>query len=75
MDAVFTMRPNFQIAAARGIKTINVVRDRPTIAQLKEELTRLGATVVVTEEELRYDTLVALLVSIGSPCVTSVYAA
>ncbi|XP_045136659.1 enoyl-[acyl-carrier-protein] reductase, mitochondrial-like [Portunus trituberculatus] len=42
-----------QIAAALGINTINVVRNRPNIHQLKDYLTRLGATVVVTEEELR----------------------
>lgn len=42
-----------QIAAAFGWRTINVVRDRPTIDELKEKLTKLGATVVVTEEELR----------------------
>lgn len=42
-----------QIAATLGIKTINVVRDRPAISVLKEHLTKLGATVVVTENELR----------------------
>ncbi|XP_042874356.1 enoyl-[acyl-carrier-protein] reductase, mitochondrial-like [Penaeus japonicus] len=42
-----------QIAAAYGMRTINVVRNRPAIDELKEMLTKLGATVVVTEEELR----------------------
>ncbi|KAG7175521.1 enoyl-[acyl-carrier-protein] reductase, mitochondrial-like [Homarus americanus] len=42
-----------QIAAALGMKTVNVVRDRTSIRELKEHLTGLGATVVVTEAELR----------------------
>ena len=42
-----------QIARAKGLKTVNVVRDRPEIASLKEELQALGADVVVTEAELR----------------------
>ncbi|KAI9315383.1 hypothetical protein BX666DRAFT_1962230 [Dichotomocladium elegans] len=41
-----------QIAKAWGIKTVNVVRNRPEIDQLREELTELGATHVVTDEEL-----------------------
>nr|XP_053652137.1 enoyl-[acyl-carrier-protein] reductase, mitochondrial-like [Cherax quadricarinatus] len=42
-----------QIAAALGLKTVNVVRDRPSINELKQFLTKLGATVVLTESELR----------------------
>lgn len=42
-----------QIAAAQGLKTINVVRDRPSIEELKQKLMKLGATLVVTEGELR----------------------
>lgn len=41
-----------QIAKAWGIKTINVVRDRPNLDELKEYLMSLGATQVITEEEL-----------------------
>ncbi|CAE6401208.1 unnamed protein product [Rhizoctonia solani] len=41
-----------QIAAARKLKTINVVRDRPNIDELKKHLTSLGATHVVTDQEL-----------------------
>jgi len=41
-----------QIAAARGLKTINLVRDRPDITQLKEKLHALGATHVLTYDEL-----------------------
>ncbi|MBN3290832.1 MECR protein, partial [Polypterus senegalus] len=42
-----------QIAAARGIKTINVVRNRPNFQTLTEYLQSLGADYVITEESLR----------------------
>ncbi|NXY09817.1 MECR protein, partial [Pteruthius melanotis] len=42
-----------QIARASGIKTINVVRDRPDLPKLVERLMALGADHVVTEETLR----------------------
>ncbi|KAM4757885.1 enoyl-[acyl-carrier-protein] reductase, mitochondrial [Cyanocitta cristata] len=42
-----------QIARASGIKTINVVRDRPDLPELVERLMALGADHVVTEEMLR----------------------
>ncbi|XP_053123026.1 enoyl-[acyl-carrier-protein] reductase, mitochondrial isoform X2 [Hemicordylus capensis] len=42
-----------QIAAAKGIKTINVVRDRPDLQRLVERLKSLGADHVITEEMLR----------------------
>ncbi|XP_077006663.1 enoyl-[acyl-carrier-protein] reductase, mitochondrial isoform X4 [Tamandua tetradactyla] len=42
-----------QIAAALGLRTINVVRDRPDIQRLSDRLKNLGAEHVVTEEELR----------------------
>lgn len=42
-----------QIAAARGINTINVIRDRPEFTQLSERLKAIGATHVIREEELR----------------------
>uniref|UniRef100_A0A672NCF1 Enoyl-[acyl-carrier-protein] reductase, mitochondrial n=1 Tax=Sinocyclocheilus grahami TaxID=75366 RepID=A0A672NCF1_SINGR len=40
-----------QIAAALGLKTINIIRDRPNCAELIDELQSLGADYVVTEEE------------------------
>lgn len=46
-----------QICKAWGIKNINIVRNRPEITQLKEYLQSLGATYVLTEEELRKTTL------------------
>ncbi|XP_024090018.1 enoyl-[acyl-carrier-protein] reductase, mitochondrial isoform X3 [Pongo abelii] len=42
-----------QIAAALGLRTINVVRDRPDIQKLSDRLKSLGAERVITEEELR----------------------
>ncbi|KAJ8405102.1 hypothetical protein AAFF_G00330230 [Aldrovandia affinis] len=42
-----------QIAAARGVHTINVVRDRPDLLQLTERLQVLGAGHVIKEETLR----------------------
>ncbi|KAK9507153.1 hypothetical protein O3M35_007066 [Rhynocoris fuscipes] len=42
-----------QFCKALGFKSINIVRNRPDIDKLKEYLTDLGATYVLTEEELR----------------------
>ncbi|XP_076008753.1 enoyl-[acyl-carrier-protein] reductase, mitochondrial [Genypterus blacodes] len=42
-----------QIAAARGINTINVVRDRPEFTELSERLKAIGANHVIKEETLR----------------------
>ncbi|XP_055429884.1 enoyl-[acyl-carrier-protein] reductase, mitochondrial isoform X3 [Bubalus kerabau] len=42
-----------QIAAALGLRTINVLRDRPDLQKLTDRLKNLGADHVVTEEELR----------------------
>lgn len=42
-----------QIAAARGINSINVVRDRPEFTQLSDRLKAIGATHVIKEEALR----------------------
>ncbi|XP_077991510.1 enoyl-[acyl-carrier-protein] reductase, mitochondrial-like [Glandiceps talaboti] len=38
-----------QIAAARGLKTINILRDRPNFSEVKEYLQSLGATEVVSD--------------------------
>ncbi|XP_022046454.1 enoyl-[acyl-carrier-protein] reductase, mitochondrial [Acanthochromis polyacanthus] len=42
-----------QIAAARGINTINVIRDRPEFTQLSDRLMGMGASHVIKEETLR----------------------
>lgn len=43
------------LCLAWGIKTINIVRDRPDINDLKAELIKLGADYVFTEEEFKRD--------------------
>lgn len=42
-----------QIAKQWGVKTINVVRNRANLDELKSELFNYGATYVITEEEMR----------------------
>ncbi|XP_041982504.1 uncharacterized protein LOC121735669 [Aricia agestis] len=42
-----------QICKAWGVKNVNIVRNRPDINELKKYLESLGATYVLTEEELR----------------------
>ncbi|CAN7983181.1 unnamed protein product [Ixodes pacificus] len=42
-----------QIAKSMGLNSINIVRDRPNLIELKDMLRTLGADYVVTEEELR----------------------
>ena len=42
-----------QLAKYFGVKTINVIRNRPELDELKEKLQSYGADVVLTEEELR----------------------
>jgi len=56
-----------QIAKAWGIKTINVVRDRPNFDELASELHKLGATLVIKEEDLRANSTRELVKSLGSP--------
>ncbi|NXU51606.1 MECR protein, partial [Turnix velox] len=56
-----------QIAKAFGIKTINVVRDRPDLPQLVERLMALGADHVITEEMLRKPEMKNLFKSIPKP--------
>ncbi|NXY80081.1 MECR protein, partial [Glareola pratincola] len=56
-----------QIAKAFGIKTINVVRDRPDLPKLVERLMALGADHVITEEMLRKPEMKDLFKSIPKP--------
>ncbi|XP_072945100.1 uncharacterized protein [Epargyreus clarus] len=42
-----------QLCKAWGVKNVNIVRNRPEIAELKKYLECLGATYVLTEEEVR----------------------
>lgn len=45
-------RSAIQLGRLWGLKSINVIRNRPGVEELKEELKGLGADMVVTEEEL-----------------------
>ncbi|XP_059724725.1 enoyl-[acyl-carrier-protein] reductase, mitochondrial isoform X3 [Haemorhous mexicanus] len=56
-----------QIARASGIKTINVVRDRPDLPTLVERLMALGADHVITEEMLRKPEMKDIFKSIPRP--------
>ncbi|XP_005058433.1 PREDICTED: trans-2-enoyl-CoA reductase, mitochondrial isoform X2 [Ficedula albicollis] len=56
-----------QIARASGIKTINVVRNRPDLPKLVERLMALGADHVVTEEMLRKPEMKDIFKSIPRP--------
>ncbi|KAM5247120.1 enoyl-[acyl-carrier-protein] reductase, mitochondrial [Ctenodactylus gundi] len=56
-----------QIAAALGLRTINVVRDRPDIQKLTDRLKDLGAEHVITEEELRKPETKTLLKDVPQP--------
>ncbi|KFP30831.1 hypothetical protein N325_10547, partial [Colius striatus] len=56
-----------QIAKASGIKTINVVRDRPDLPKLVERLMALGADHVITEEMLRKPEMKEIFKSIPKP--------
>lgn len=42
-----------QMARAWGLKSVNIVRDRPNLGELTDFLKSLGATEVLTEEQLR----------------------
>lgn len=46
-----------QLCKVWNLQSVNVVRDRPNIGKLKNKLKSLGATEVLTEEEVRTTTL------------------
>lgn len=46
-----------QLCKIWNLRSVNVVRDRPNIVELKNTLKSLGATEVLTEEEVRTTTL------------------
>ncbi|XP_063168129.1 enoyl-[acyl-carrier-protein] reductase, mitochondrial isoform X1 [Candoia aspera] len=56
-----------QIAAAKGIKTINVVRNRPNLQDLIDRLKSLGADYIITEEMLRKPEMKELFKEIPKP--------
>lgn len=46
-----------QLCKIWNLRSVNVIRDRPNVGELKEKLQSLGATEVLTEEEIRTTTL------------------
>ncbi|KAI8817843.1 uncharacterized protein EV422DRAFT_603614 [Fimicolochytrium jonesii] len=56
-----------QLAKAWGFKTVNVVRDRPNIDDLRAHLTSLGADLVITEQDLRMPETAAKIKALAPP--------
>lgn len=57
-----------QLAKLWNLSTINVIRDRPDVDQLREYLKSLGADFVLTEEEIRKkDIMDKVLESVAKP--------
>lgn len=57
-----------QLAKHWGIKTINIIRDRPNKAEVVDELLDYGADFVLTEEQLRdVEVITPILKQIGKP--------
>ncbi|KAI8065837.1 hypothetical protein BC940DRAFT_303003 [Gongronella butleri] len=56
-----------QLAKAWGINTINVVRNRPNLDELKHDLEQLGATHVVTDDVLGSHDTKTLIKQWGAP--------
>ncbi|XP_078503083.1 enoyl-[acyl-carrier-protein] reductase, mitochondrial-like [Lissotriton helveticus] len=56
-----------QIAASMGLKTINVIRDRPNVKDLMETLHSIGADWVLTEETLNNSKMADLFRGVPKP--------
>jgi len=56
-----------QFAANWGVNTVNIVRDRPNLDELRSHLTDLGANHVVTEEDLKSSKMKEIMKSIKPP--------
>ncbi|XP_048468837.1 enoyl-[acyl-carrier-protein] reductase, mitochondrial isoform X3 [Rhincodon typus] len=56
-----------QIAKAMGLKTINVVRDRPNLQQLTDSMKSMGADYIITEEALRKPDMEELFKEVPRP--------
>ncbi|KAI8912724.1 hypothetical protein EDD86DRAFT_202124 [Gorgonomyces haynaldii] len=54
-----------QLAKAWGYKTVNIVRNRPTIDTLKEQLYSLGADLVITEDDVRKPAIAKEIAALG----------
>ncbi|KAJ2449810.1 mitochondrial 2-enoyl thioester reductase [Coemansia sp. RSA 2336] len=60
-------RAVIQLARQWGIRTINVVRERPQLDQLRQELSLLGADIVVSDKQLATDDVKQQLKSLDAP--------
>lgn len=58
-----------QLAQVRGIKTINIIRDRAGSDEVKENLKKLGADEVFTESQLEVKNVKSLLADIPEPAL------
>ncbi|KAI5413296.1 hypothetical protein KIW84_057774 [Lathyrus oleraceus] len=58
-----------QLAKSRGIHSINIIRDRPGVDEVKERLKHLGADEVFTENELEVKNVKSLLGGIPEPAL------
>ncbi|XP_078181215.1 polyketide synthase, enoylreductase family protein [Carex rostrata] len=58
-----------QIAKARGLQSINIIRDRPGSSEVKEKLKKLGADVVFTENQLEIKNIKGLLGDLPEPAL------
>eukprot|EP00455_Lapot_gusevi_P040563 TRINITY_DN459_c0_g1_i3.p1 TRINITY_DN459_c0_g1~~TRINITY_DN459_c0_g1_i3.p1 ORF type:complete len:320 (+),score=134.24 TRINITY_DN459_c0_g1_i3:33-962(+) len=58
-----------QLAKAQGVKTINIIRDRPNYADAVNQLKALGADVVVTEEFARSAEMNQVLSDLQKPAL------
>ncbi|KAF5954130.1 hypothetical protein HYC85_006986 [Camellia sinensis] len=58
-----------QLARNRGIRSINIIRDRAGSDQVKEKLKKLGADEVYTESQLEVKNVKALLANIPEPAL------
>eukprot|EP00252_Welwitschia_mirabilis_P009742 TRINITY_DN2257_c0_g1_i1.p1 TRINITY_DN2257_c0_g1~~TRINITY_DN2257_c0_g1_i1.p1 ORF type:complete len:375 (-),score=80.06 TRINITY_DN2257_c0_g1_i1:115-1239(-) len=56
-----------QIARLRDIHTVNIVRDRPALEDVKKRLKEIGATEVFSENELEIKNIKSLLRNIPEP--------
>lgn len=58
-----------QLARSRGIRSINIIRDRAGSDEAKEKLKNLGADEVYTESQLQLKTVKSLLANVPEPAL------
>lgn len=56
-----------QIAAAWGLSTVNVIRNRPNVEELKNHLKNLGANFVITEEDVKSPEMKEIIKNVKPP--------